>query len=154
MNQAIWLKGHLKREGPFFHSREHGNPDRTAQPVDHWKQDHQQGDASQQIGSWMCEHAKLDPPPGVKTLQGHKKCDPKRHGQRVTHVSSTKVESRLLLKILSTRRTGGMHFGGVPEVVGIPMNKQMTLPTLGAAVAQNPLEFGHAQMCLISLNSG
>ena len=19
MNQAIWLKGHLKREGPFFH---------------------------------------------------------------------------------------------------------------------------------------
>ena len=20
MNQAIWLKGHLKREGPFFHA--------------------------------------------------------------------------------------------------------------------------------------
>jgi|GEM_PF-767584 hypothetical protein len=25
MNQAIWLKGHLKREGPFFHASDFVN---------------------------------------------------------------------------------------------------------------------------------
>lgn len=153
MNQAIWLKGHLKREGPFFHSSEHGNPNRTAQPVDDWKQDHKQRDASQQIGSRMRKHAKLHPPPCIETHQGHEQCDPKRHGQRVAHVSSAKVKARLSLKILAARRTGRVHLGCVLEVVGIAVHEQITLPTLGTTVAQDPLEFGHAQMCRISLNS-
>ena len=70
MNQAIWLKGHLKREGPFFHSSKHGNPNRTTEAVDEWQQDHQQGDARRQIGPWMREHAKLHPPPRAGAPKG------------------------------------------------------------------------------------
>lgn len=44
-----------------------------------------------------------------------------------------------------------MHGGRVTEVVCIGVHEEITLSTFGTTVAQNPIQFGHGQMCFFSV---